>query len=116
VSSTYCVFEVTDKSALFPEFLLLWFKRAEFDHYARYHSWGSARETFDWSDMCNVKLPIPPLEVQESIVAIHHTLETRKRLNTELKEQLQNLCPVLMRGVVEELTANENDEVLESAL
>ena len=116
VSSTYCVFEVIDKSALLPEFLFLWFKRAEFDRYARYHSWGSARETFDWSDMCNVKLPIPPLEVQESIVAIHHTLETRKRLNTELKEQLQNLCPILMRGVVESLAADENNEVLESAL
>ena len=43
-------------------------------------------------------------------------LETRKRLNTELKEQLQNLCPILMRGVVEKLTAEENDEVMESAL
>jgi type I restriction enzyme S subunit len=116
VSSTYCVFEVIDKSALLPEFLFLWFKRAEFDRYARYHSWGSARETFDWSDMCNVKLPIPPLEVQESIVAIHHTLETRKRLNTEIKEQLQNLCPILMRSVVEKLAAEENDEVMESAL
>jgi type I restriction enzyme S subunit len=66
--------------------------------------------------MCNVKLPIPPLEVQESIVAIHHTLETRKGLNTELKEQLQNLCPILMRGVVEKLSGNENEEILESAL
>lgn len=116
VSAIYSVFNVVENSGLLPEFLFLWFKRAEFDRYARYHSWGSARETFDWSDMCNVKLPIPPLEVQESIVAIHHTLETRKRLNTELKEQLQNLCPILMRGVVEKLTAEENDEVMESAL
>jgi type I restriction enzyme S subunit len=116
VSAIYSVFNVVENSGLLPEFLFLWFKRAEFDRYARYHSWGSARETFDWSDMCNVKLPIPPLEVQESIVAIHHTLETRKRLNTELKEQLQNLCPILMRGVVEKLAAEENDEVMESAL
>jgi len=101
VSSTYCVFGVTDKTVLLPEYLFLWFKRAEFDRYARFHSWGSARETFDWADMCNVKLPIPDIDVQESIVAIHHTLETRKRLNNELKAQIQNLCPILMRGVVE---------------
>jgi len=104
VSSTYCVFGVTDKSASMPEYLFLWFKRAEFDRYARFHSWGSARETFDWADMCNVKLPIPDIDVQESIVAIHHTLETRKRLNNELKAQIQNLCPILMRGVVKKLT------------
>ncbi len=101
VSSTYCVFGVKDTSKLMPEYLYLWFKRTEFDRYARFHSWGSARETFDWADMCNVKLPIPKPEVQESIVAIHHTLETSKRLNIELKTQIQNLCPVLMRGVVE---------------
>ena len=104
VSSTYCVFGVKDTSELLPEYLYLWYKRAEFDRYARFHSWGSARETFDWSDMCEVKLPIPDMEVQESIVAIHHTLETRKRLNSELKAQIQTLCPVLMRGVVESAT------------
>jgi len=104
VSSTYCVFGVTDNTVLLPEYLFLWFKRAEFDRYARFHSWGSARETFDWANMCHVNLPIPSIEIQESIVAIHHTLETRKRLNNRLKTQIQNLCPILMRGVVKKLT------------
>jgi len=111
VSSIYTVFEVAEDNGLLPEYLFLWFKRAEFDRYARFHSWGSARETFDWPDMCNVKLPIPSIEVQKSIVAIHHTLETRKRLNNELKTQIQNLCPILMRGVVEGLSANESEDV-----
>ena len=104
VSSIYTVFEVADGNGLLPEFLFLWFKRAEFDRYARFHSWGSARETFDWANMCHVNLPIPSIEVQESIVAIHHTLETRNRLNNKLKTQIQNLCPILMRGVVENLS------------
>lgn len=103
VSSIYSVFKVGKADKLLPEYLYLWFKRSEFDRYARFHSWGSARETFDWADMCEVKLPIPDIDVQESIVAIHHTLETRKRLNGELKAQIQNLCPVLMRGVVESM-------------
>ncbi len=103
VSSIYTVFEVKDEVDLLPEFLFLWFKRSEFDRYARFHSWGSARETFDWDEMCNVKLPIPDIEAQKSIVAIHHTLENRKRLNNELKNKIEQLCPILMRGVVDDL-------------
>lgn len=103
VSSTYTVFRVKDTSFLLPEYLFLFFKRTEFDRYARFNSWGSARETFDWVDMCNVKLPIPDIKVQEAIVTIYHTLETRKRINEQLKNTIKPLCPVLMRGVVESL-------------
>ena len=103
VSSTYTVFRVKDTSILLPEYLFLFFKRSEFDRYARFHSWGSARETFDWADMCNVKLPIPDIKVQEAIVTIYHTLETRKRINEQLKNTIKPLCPVLMRGVVESM-------------
>lgn len=101
VSSTYTVFEVKDNKELLPEYLYLFFQRTEFDRYARFNSWGSARETFNWDDMCNVKLPIPELKIQEAIVIIYHTLETRKRINEQLKDSIKPLCPVLMRGVVE---------------
>jgi len=100
-SSAYTVFEVKDAKELLPEYLYLFFKRTEFDRYARFHSWGSARETFDWDTMCDVKLPIPDIKTQEAIVTIYLTLETRKRLNEELKAKIKPLCPVLMRGVVE---------------
>lgn len=103
ISSTYTVFRVKDTSVLLPEYLFLFFKRSEFDRYARFHSWGSARETFDWADMCNVKLPIPDIKIQEAIVTIYHTLETRKRINEQLKNTIKPLCPVLMRGVVESI-------------
>lgn len=101
VSSTYTVFEVKDSEELLPEYLYLYFQRTEFDRYARFNSWGSARETFDWADMCDVKLPIPSIEKQDAIVTIYHTLETRKRINEQLKESIKPLCPVLMKGVVE---------------
>ncbi|MFZ5976502.1 MAG: restriction endonuclease subunit S [Bacteroidota bacterium] len=103
VSAIYTVFRVTKTTELLPEYLYLWFTRPEFDRYARFHSWGSARETFDWADMCNVKLPIPDIKVQEAIVTIYHTLETRKRINEQLKNTIKPLCPVLMRGVVERM-------------
>lgn len=107
ISSTYIAFQVIDPSILLPEYLYLWFSRPEFDRYTRFHSWGSARETFDWADMCNVTLPIPSIDEQKSIVAIHHTLETRKKINEKLKETIRPLCPVLMQGVIKDLKNKE---------
>jgi len=101
VSSTYTVFKVDNTEELLPEYLFLYFQRSEFDRYARFNSWGSARETFDWDDMCNVRLPIPSIEKQKAIVTIYHTLEARKKLNEQLKGHIKPLCPVLMRGVIE---------------
>ena len=103
VSSTYTVFEVKNTKELLPEYLYLFFQRTEFDRYARFHSWGSARETFTWDDMCSIKLPIPDIKIQEAIVTIYHTLETRKKINEKLKNSIKPLCPILMRGVVEEM-------------
>jgi len=100
VSAIYTVFEVIDKRVLLPEYLFLFFKRSEFDRYARFNSWGSARENFDWGEMCRVQLPIPDIKIQEAIVTIYHTLETRKRINEQLKASIKPLCPVLMKGVV----------------
>ncbi len=59
VSSIYTAFEVNNVDDLLPEYLFMWFNRSEFDRYSRFNSWGSARETFDWADMCEIKIPIP---------------------------------------------------------
>lgn len=104
VSGIYTAFKVTKPEKLLPEYLYLWFARPEFDRYARFHSWGSARETFNWDDMCDVKLPIPDIKIQEAIVTIYHTLEARKRINNQLKNTIKPLCPVLIRGVVENIS------------
>lgn len=103
VSAIYTVFEVSNTKELLPEYLYLFFQRTEFDRYARFNSWGSARETFDWAEMCNVKLPIPEINIQEAIVTIYHTLEARKRINEQLTETIKPLCPVLMKGVADSL-------------
>ncbi len=109
VSPIYVSFKVKDKTQLLPEYLYLYLKREEFDRYARFHSWGSARENFNWDDMCNIKLPIPDIKVQEAIVTIYHTLETRKRINEQLKNTIKPLCPVLMKGVVDGLEKVESE-------
>lgn len=103
ISSIHIVFRIKNENQLIPEYLQMFFKRKEIDRYARFHSWGSARETFNWDDMCAIKLPIPDIKVQEAIVKIYHTLETRKRINKQLKETIRPLCPILMKGVVDNL-------------
>lgn len=103
VSPSYVAFKVIDTKVLLPEFLMLYFKRPAFDRYAAFNAWSSTRDTFDWPDMIIVKVPIPDIKVQEAIVTIYHTLETRKRINEQLKNTIKPLCPVLMKGVAENM-------------
>jgi len=104
LSPSYVAFRIADTKILLPEFLLLIFKRAEFDRYAAYNAWSSTRDTFNWEDMCEVQLPIPDIEIQQSIVTIYHVLESRKKINQDLKNIITPLCPVLLKGVVDELS------------
>ena len=101
VSSISIVFD-TQKDVLLPEYLMLFFVRSEFDRYARFHSWGSARETFDWSEMCDVQIPIPDIKIQQYIVNIYTAYLLRKEINEQLKSQVKNVCPILIKGSLEE--------------
>lgn len=98
VSSAYQVFEISAKDKLYPEYLMMWYKRAEFDRYARYMSKGSAHEFFEYEDMEDVQIPIPPLEIQKAISSIYNVYKERKAIAIQLKEQLNNLCPILIKG------------------
>ena len=101
VSSAYNVFRVKDTNRLLPEYLFMFFNRPEFDRYARFHSWGSAREVFSMDDMNEVKIPIPDISVQREIVNIHKCYLERQRIAEELKAQINRLCPVLIKGSLE---------------
>ena len=95
VSSVYTVFRTED--SLLPEYLYLLLSRAEFDRYARFNSWGSARETFDWEELRRVQIPLPPLEVQQSIANLYHCMEEAQRIARAARAQLQTLCPALIQ-------------------
>lgn len=101
VSPIYEVFSI-DKEKLLPQYLTMWFSRKEFDRYARFNSWGSARENFSFSEMQNVEIPIPDISVQQSIVDIYRVYTIRKKINEQLKAQIKNICPILIRGSLEE--------------
>ena len=101
-SSSYVVFKSKETNALDPKYLMLFLSRPEFDRYARFNSWGSARETFEWDDMCNVEIPIPDITIQKAIADIYKVYITRKQINEQLKEQIKNICPILIKGSLEE--------------
>lgn len=104
ISSVNEVFS-TDETVLVPEYLAMFFNRTEFDRYARYHSWGSARETFTWDDLINVQIPIVDITVQKSIADLYNAYKERKAINDRLKAQIKDLCPILIKGSIEEARA-----------
>lgn len=95
----------TDANKLLPEYLMLFLTRSEFDRYARFNSWGSARETFNFDDMCDVEVPIPDIKVQKAISDIYAVYVDRKHINDRLKERIKNMCPILIKGSLEEAGA-----------
>lgn len=101
-SSSYVVFTITDTDTLLPSYFAMLFRRSEFDRYARFHSWGSARETFDWEEMCDVEIPVPPIEIQQDIVNIYEVYLARKEIDEKLKSQIKDICPILIKGSIEE--------------
>lgn len=92
----------TNERKLLPKYLYLFLVRTEFDRYARFHSWGSAREAFSFDDMKEISLPIPEVKIQKSIVEIHEVYSIRKEINEKLKSQMKAICPILIKGSVEE--------------
>ncbi|MGN0476854.1 MAG: restriction endonuclease subunit S [Ruminococcus sp.] len=101
VTSVNEVFSVNEEKLL-PEYLCMFFNRTEFDRYARFHSWGSARETFTWNDLIKVEIPMADITVQRSISDIYTVYKQRKEISEKLKKQIKDICPILIKGSVEE--------------
>ncbi len=108
ISQAYTIFEIVDQDVLLPEYLMMWFRRPEFDRYARFHSHGSAREVFDWDELCNVQLPVPSIERQREIVAEYETLTRRIRLNEQMIAKLEETAQVLYRKMFVDGVDKEN--------
>lgn len=104
ISSVNEVFS-TDERGLLPEYLSMFFNRTEFDRYARFHSWGSARETFTWNDLVEVQLPIADIKEQKALAQLYTAYKNRKYINENLKAQIKDLCPILIKGSIEEALA-----------
>jgi type I restriction enzyme S subunit len=97
VSQAYTVFDVNDANEVLPEYLMMWFRRTEFDRYCRFKSHGSAREIFDWNEMCDILLPIPSPEKQREIVKEYHVIQNRIALNNQLIGKLEETAQTIYK-------------------
>ena len=100
VSSAYCVFKITHEEILDPYFLWMWVARPEFDRYARYMSKGSAHEFFEFDEMCRVKIPLPPIDIQQAIVNIYKCANEAKQIAEEADRLSREVCPALLQHVI----------------
>lgn len=99
VSSSYVVFRVSRKDLLLSDYLFMFFNRPEFDRYARFNSWGSARETFSWEDLCEIELELPSTVVQKKYVDIYNSA----LLNQECYERGLSDLKLVCDGYIENL-------------
>lgn len=108
VSSAYQVFEIIDEELLDPKYLMMWFKRPEFDRLAIFYSHGSAHEFFEWDAMCDVLLPIPSIEQQREIVSEYETISKRIKLNEQIIKNLEATAQTLYHKMFVEGIDKEN--------
>lgn len=102
VSNSYTVFKIIDETKILPKYLLLWFNRAETQRYAGFISFGTTRDIFSFDDMKQISIPLPDIKIQQCIVDIFNSYQARNEINENLKSQIKSICPILIKGSIEE--------------
>jgi type I restriction enzyme S subunit len=95
VSPAYPVFEVNDINELHPEYLMMWFRRPEFDRYAFFKCDSAIRGGFDWEELCDTTLQVPSITKQKEIVREYNVLLDRINLNNRLIQKLEETAQAI---------------------
>lgn len=98
----YIVFYVSNEEMLLPEYLFIWLRREETGRYLEFYNIDSVRNRVYFDDLDIIRIPIPPIDVQRNIAYIFKAYTIRREINEHLKQQIKNICPVLIKGAVEE--------------
>ena len=104
ISPAYSVFEMK-RADILAEYVMMWFSRKEVDRLGWFMSDASIRTNLDMERFYEIKIPVPDLKVQKSIVEIYQAYNSRKEINEKLKTQIKDLCPILIKGSIEEAQA-----------
>ena len=102
ISPMYIVFSVINTQKILPEYLMLWLGRKEFHRSTLFYATGSVRDTFSFDLMQQVEIPIPDIKIQQSIINVYKVCKIRKEINEQLKAQIKDICPILIKGSLEE--------------
>ena len=101
ISPAYTVLQ-TNSSEVIPEYVMIWFSRKESDRFGWFLSDASIRSNLDLDSFFDTKIPLPDISIQEAIAEMYNVYTTRKQINEQLKEQIKNICPILIKGSLEE--------------
>ena len=93
---------MTNTKKLLPKYLLLWLNRDETQRYAGFISFGTTRDIFTFEDIKEISIPLPDINIQQSIVDIFTCFQARLEINEKLKIQIKDICPILIKGSIEE--------------
>ena len=102
VSPAYFMFEIIDRDVLNEEYLMMWFRRPEFDRECWFMTDGSVRGGISWDDLCRIQLPVPPYERQLDVVESYRAITRRIAMKKEINDNLA----AQMRAYFKEYTAN----------
>lgn len=101
VSPAYSVLQVKD-SAVLAEYIMMWFSRKESDRLGWFMSDASIRSNLDLNRFYEIRIPVPDIESQQYIVNLYIAYQLRREINEQLKAQIKGLCPILVKGSLEE--------------
>ena len=108
VSPAYWVFEVADTTKLLPDYLMLWFRRNEFDRNAWFYTDGDVRGGMSKEAFMDMTLPIPSIEQQQKLVSEYEVVTRRIRLNEQIIAKLEETAQALYRKMFVEEIDKEN--------
>ncbi|HHX71165.1 MAG TPA: restriction endonuclease subunit S [Gallicola sp.] len=112
VSSSYVSFSVKDQNQLLPEYLYIFFNRPEFDRISRFHSWGSARETFSFEDLCDLKIEVPSIEIQQKYVDVYNALVANQKAYENGLDDLKFVCDAYIENLRKKIPSVEIGDYL----
>ena len=101
ISWNNTAFYISDNTII-PEYLMMWLSRKEWDRKVKVDSWGSSTEVYSFESLGSTQIPIPNKKIQQSIVDIYKCYQKRKEINEKLKTQIKDICPILIKGSIEE--------------
>lgn len=113
ISSIYTTFKVIRPDLLLSDYLFMYFNRPEFDRYSRFNSWGSARETFDWSDFCDIDLLLPPIAVQRKYVEVYRMVQNNYRQYCSNLDDLKLTCDAYIENLRNNIPLQKIGEYIE---
>ena len=96
VSPAYFMFEIIDRDVLNEEYLMMWFRRPEFDRECWFMTDGSVRGGITWDDLCRIKLPVPSYARQCEIVESYRAITDRIALKRAENDNLAAQCSCVM--------------------